>query len=493
MESGQTGVSLQTEPPLIAAHVLFIDVVSYSTLPMDQQLEVKRRLDTLVGSLPEFQLARAQNELVCLPTGDGMALAFFRDWMAPVLCARQIAMALKGEPQFSVRMGLHAGPVYREADINSNLNIVGGGINSAQRVMDLGDGGHILISKGTAETLNQLSAWKGAIHELGQAKVKHGEIVHVFNLFTEDFGNPRKPTKMTPPREELERPNLGHLVSKTCDRHRQEGEFKERILDATERRPGCPLVFFIPGEEGQCHESLVERLQFRLAELSVVSHHSATAAGRVRKIPWHYEDEPMTVVSRLVYTLFEEFGPTQERQRFRPKDTSGRAFGQFLSGSLHSYIAIEHEVHATRWNRSTEEAIVNYLAFWSEIPAQDSPPLVVLFISIVFQRSGDSVWNKMNPIAMMQKMRKKRILSTLSSMERAARIPCHALAELPAVSREDVREWFRLNQIYNSEEQRMRALDRLFQGSASKPKAMWEIERFCSEELRSFLAEGGRS
>lgn len=184
------------EPTAEVAFVLFMDVVSFSRLFMDQQLEVKRKLDALVAGLPEFQKALVAGNLVPLPTGDGMALAFFKSWMAPVQCARRIAMALKQDPFCALRMGVHAGPVYPEGDINANLNVTGGGINSAQRVMDVGDAGHILVSKVVADMLTQFSVWRASLGDLGEAVVKHGERIHIYNLFTEDYGNPARPAKM---------------------------------------------------------------------------------------------------------------------------------------------------------------------------------------------------------------------------------------------------------------------------------------------------------
>jgi class 3 adenylate cyclase len=189
----------QSSPALEVAHVLFMDIVGYSRLPMDHQTEAIRTLQEIVGGTPEFQEAQAAEELICLPTGDGMALAFFGDALRPVVCARRICAALKKNSPFGLRMGIHSGPVYRIADINANLNVAGGGINLAQRVMDCGDAGHILLSETAADVLSQLSAWKPAIHDLGKVEVKHRVVVHIFNLFTDEFGNPNLPIRVSPP------------------------------------------------------------------------------------------------------------------------------------------------------------------------------------------------------------------------------------------------------------------------------------------------------
>lgn len=181
---------------LEVAHVLFMDVVSYSLLPTDHQSAVIAELQEIIHALPEFQEAQAADALICMPTGDGMALAFFGDPTVPFRCARRLGGAVKDHPRLALRMGMHTGPVYRVTDINANRNIAGGGINDAQRVMDCGDQGHVLLSKAAAEMLLQISTCRTAIHDLGEVKVKHGLVVHLFNAYADDFGNPARPSKM---------------------------------------------------------------------------------------------------------------------------------------------------------------------------------------------------------------------------------------------------------------------------------------------------------
>lgn len=177
------------------AHVLFMDVVGYSRLPMDQQPMIQRELREIVRGSGEYKRANEGGEMISLPTGDGMALVFFRDPVAPVQCAVEIARALKGHPEIKLRMGVHSGPVYRVADINTSRNVAGGGINLAQRVMDCGDADHILISHTVAATIKDIGDWTEWLHDLGQHEVKHGAQVHVFNLYKDDLGNPQLPTK----------------------------------------------------------------------------------------------------------------------------------------------------------------------------------------------------------------------------------------------------------------------------------------------------------
>jgi eukaryotic-like serine/threonine-protein kinase len=180
---------------LEVAHVLFIDLVGYSLLATDAQQRVLKELQEAVRQTAEFQRAQGQNDLICLPTGDGMALVFFREPEAPVRCALELSKALRKNTEIYLRMGIHSGPVYRMADINANLNVAGGGINIAQRVMDCGDAEHILVSEATADTLNQVGAWKESLEDLGEAEVKHGLRLRLFNLCTEEAGNAERPTK----------------------------------------------------------------------------------------------------------------------------------------------------------------------------------------------------------------------------------------------------------------------------------------------------------
>ena len=179
----------QSNAPLLEiAHVLFMDLVAYSKMPMDQQRHRLRELQKIVLSTSEVIRAKAADQLISLPTGDGMALVFFEDPEAPVRCALELSRALRSNPEINLRMGLHTGPVYRVADVNANRNVAGGGINIAQRIMDCGDAGHILVSKAVVDVLGQLTRWDSSLHDLGETTVKHGVRVHLFNLYTNERG-----------------------------------------------------------------------------------------------------------------------------------------------------------------------------------------------------------------------------------------------------------------------------------------------------------------
>jgi TolB-like protein/class 3 adenylate cyclase/Tfp pilus assembly protein PilF len=177
------------------AHVLFIDVVGYSKLLIDEQSEALHELNQIVRNTEAVRDAEAAGQLIRLPTGDGMALVFTSSVEAPVECALQISQALRAQPSLPVRMGIHSGPVHHVADVNQRENIAGAGINIAQRVMDCGDAGHILVSKRVADDLAQYRRWQPYLHELGDFEVKHGVTVSVVNLYADVVGNPNPPAR----------------------------------------------------------------------------------------------------------------------------------------------------------------------------------------------------------------------------------------------------------------------------------------------------------
>jgi len=197
LSSKQHQLARNTE--LQTAHVLFMDIVGYSKLLIDEQTRQLKQLQEIVLATSETKRAHAAGALIRLPTGDGMALVFFQDPEAPLRCAIEISKALTADPVLELRMGIHSGLVHRMADINTNMNVAGGGINVAQRVMDCGDRGHILLSKSVADDLGQLARWSDFIKDLGEVEVKHGLRLHLFNFHGDDFGNPAQPARITKP------------------------------------------------------------------------------------------------------------------------------------------------------------------------------------------------------------------------------------------------------------------------------------------------------
>src|SRR5213595_226761 len=177
------------------AHVLFIDIVGYSKLRINEQSAQIDTLRDIVRGTEQFHAAEAEGKLLRLPSGDGGALAFRNSPEAPVLCAEEIAKALKSHPDLRVRMGIHSGPVNEVTDLNEQANIAGAGINIAQRIMDCGDAGHILLSRHVAEDLEQYRQWRPLLHDLGSCEVKHGMQVAIVNLWSDDVGNRQLPQK----------------------------------------------------------------------------------------------------------------------------------------------------------------------------------------------------------------------------------------------------------------------------------------------------------
>ncbi|MEY2538985.1 MAG: hypothetical protein QOG67_2725 [Verrucomicrobiota bacterium] len=176
-------------------HVLFIDIVGYSKLLINEQSEQIQLLKEIVRGTEQVRLAEVEGKLLRLPTGDGGALVFRNNPEAPVLGALEISRALKNHPELRLRMGIHSGPVNEVTDLNGQANIAGAGINIAQRVMDCGDAGHILLSKRVAGDLEQYPKWRGYLHELGDCEVKHGVRIGVVNLFGDEIGNPQTPKR----------------------------------------------------------------------------------------------------------------------------------------------------------------------------------------------------------------------------------------------------------------------------------------------------------
>src|SRR5437867_6546989 len=187
---------VKKEIQLEIAHVLFTDIVGYSKLPINEQRALVERLNEIVRSTDEFQAADTAGRLIKIPTGDGITLVFYQSPEAPVECALEISRALKKHPELQLRMGIHSGPISGVIDVTGKANVAGAGINMAQRVMDCGDGGHILLSQRVAEDLGQYRQWQPQLHDLGEVEVKHGVRVRVFNLYSKELGNPGVPEKL---------------------------------------------------------------------------------------------------------------------------------------------------------------------------------------------------------------------------------------------------------------------------------------------------------
>jgi TolB-like protein/class 3 adenylate cyclase/Flp pilus assembly protein TadD len=186
---------VKKEIQLEIAHVLFIDIVGYSKLSVNDQHAAVEELNQIVRASEQFQRAEAASRLIKIPTGDGVALVFYTSPEAPAQCAVEITRALKEHPRLQLRMGIHSGPVSGVVDVTERANLTGAGINIAQRVMDCGDAGHILLSKHVAEDLEEYEQWRPLLHDLGSCEVKHGVRVSVVNLYDDQFGNAKLPRR----------------------------------------------------------------------------------------------------------------------------------------------------------------------------------------------------------------------------------------------------------------------------------------------------------
>src|SRR6266516_3728441 len=188
-------MSVEKEVQLEIAHVLFIDIVGYSKLSVNDQHAAVEEINQIVREAEKFQRDEAARLLLKIPTGDGMVLVFYASPEAPAQCAVEISRALKEHPRLQLRMGIHSGPVSGVVDVNERANLTGAGLNMAKRVMDCGDAGHILLSKHVAEDLEEYEQWRPLLHDLGSCEVKHGVRVAVVNLYDDQFGNSKLPRR----------------------------------------------------------------------------------------------------------------------------------------------------------------------------------------------------------------------------------------------------------------------------------------------------------
>ena len=244
MDDDATTLDQETQPQAVMAHVFFCDLVGYTLLSNKEQHRCVQRLKQIVRSTPEYSRALDAAQLICSPTGDGMALAFFDDVRAPVRCATEITQALRESGGPDLRMGVHSGPVYREADINGNPNFAGSGVNLAQRVMDCGDAGHILLSDVHAGLLGEFAEFQPHLRDLGRTEVKHGLQLHLFNYCGSGVGNSVLPAKLATVRPSTSRaafPCAGLKVALIYKRGAQPDEVLLGALETELTRQGCEV------------------------------------------------------------------------------------------------------------------------------------------------------------------------------------------------------------------------------------------------------------
>src|SRR5689334_16817360 len=256
----------KTNVRLEIAHVLFIDIVGYSARPTDEQQGLVNELNKAVRSSDEFSRAAAAGRLKKIPTGDGMALIFQDSPEQPIECAVEISRVLKQYRELPVRMGVHSGPVSAVTDVNGRVNAAGVGINIAQRLMDCGDAGHILLSKRVAEDLQQNGRWRPHLHDLGEVEVKHGDRVHVFNFYTDDAGNSDRPKKLSEAKRDHRQaavPSSGKVTS-------QKDRFSICVLPFANMSGDAEQEYFSDG----ISEDIITDLS-KVSALNVVSRNTA--------------------------------------------------------------------------------------------------------------------------------------------------------------------------------------------------------------------------
>src|SRR5438132_1271446 len=202
---------IKKEIQLEIAHVLFVDIVGYSKVSINEQRAVIDELNEVVRASEQFQKAEVEARLIKIPTGDGMALVFYKSPEEPVKCALEISRTLKEHPRLQLRMGVHSGPVSGVIDVNGHPNLAGAGLNMAQRVMSCGDAGHILLSKRVAEDLQEYEHWRPLLHDLGVCEVKHGVRVPIVNFYTSEVGNPEPPERLKQAQPEHTPATLPHV------------------------------------------------------------------------------------------------------------------------------------------------------------------------------------------------------------------------------------------------------------------------------------------
>jgi serine/threonine-protein kinase len=272
-----------TDPKLEIRHVLFMDVVGYSKMLIHDQSEAIRQLNDIVSGSEQFRCAEAEGKLIRLPTGDGMALVFRDSPETPAQCALEIAEALKNHPQLKLRMGIHSGPVNEIVDVNKQANLAGAGINVAQRIMDCGDAGHILLSKHVAEDLEGYARWRPYLHDLGECEVKHGVRVSVSNLYSEKVGNPQLPDKIRRARRTV-----------AAQRHR------ERLLIAASVLGLVGLAFgywFVRHHVGQQPVGSLEKIPFK--SIAVLPFENLSTNSQNAFFAEGVQDEILTNLARI--------------------------------------------------------------------------------------------------------------------------------------------------------------------------------------------------
>ena len=315
------------------AHVLFIDIVGYSTRLTDEQQGLVDRLNQVVRSSDEFNRAAAAGRLKKIPTGDGMALIFHDSPEQPVECAVEISRVLKHHSDLPVRMGVHSGPVRAVTDVNDRVNAAGVGINLAQRLMDCGDAGHILVSKRVAEDLQQNGRWRPHLHDLGEVEVKHGERVHVFNFYTDDTGNSDRPKKLVQakPEQGSARPSSDKIASRTA-------RFSICVLPFANMSGDPEQEYFSDG----ISEDIITDLS-KVSALHVVSRNTAFTF-KAKSVDVRHVASQLNVTHVLEGSVRKAGGRVRITAQLIDGSNDGHIWAERYDRDLHDIFAIQDEI-----------------------------------------------------------------------------------------------------------------------------------------------------
>jgi len=293
-------------------------------------------------------------------------------------------------------------------------------------------------------------------------------------------------------------PHLGRLVSKMCDRRPQEDEFRGFLARSAIRHPGLVAFCLVHGDEGECHESLVERFAYDAELLARKREGEEKPSVKILKIPWQYEGSLEIRFGRLVAWLFECFAT---EHGVRLDDTSPTALGGLLASSHFRFVFLQHDIRARRWDNLTKSLIQSYRAYLAEIPRAPAGPQIIVCLNVIYPRDPNGEWHLgFDPKALVRKLMKKRVRKALvgiagkdTNAQGSQTGLCLLLDELKPITRDDVLEWFSLHNILETEEQRLNAAGKIFGSARTMPtrKSMAEVETHLKNVQRAFLLERG--
>jgi hypothetical protein len=303
----------------------------------------------------------------------------------------------------------------------------------------------------------------------------------VLSIRNWEESKPKAAAAPAPRRENA--PNLGRLAAKTCDRREQERQFRENFLRSQKQFPDKPQIYLVSGSEGQCHDSLVERLLYRVG---FGFGEQASRITRLKTLPWEYEGGPAERVARLAFSAYESLATAEESRN--AIDATPQAISEVLGLQSDACTALQHEVFGSRWDGQTLATIREYASFWSEVRTPKTE-CVLLFFNILIPGEGESA--KPSRFFSGSYWRERQIRSDLDKITQTADCPIFRLKELTMITRDDVHEWMKLNNIYSSDRERLEALDRLFpkSGGAPSPRRMAEVESLCEQMVHNVAVE----